>query len=93
MTTAEAKQFNIYAQQQALLEQCDMTIEDPVAAEALLCQLNHYRLSDYWHPMCRFARATGYSLDSFCSSATIGLVHKLHLFDEQLRHDVSGELA
>ncbi len=70
-----------------------MTIEDPVAAEALLCQLNHYRFSGYWNPRCRFDRATGQSLDFFRSSATFGLVHKLHLFDERLRRDVSGELA
>lgn len=35
----------------------------------------------------------GHSLDSFRSSATFGLFHKLHLFDERLRHGVSDELA
>lgn len=90
---AEAKQFRTYAQQLALLEQRGMTIDNPASAEALLRQLNYYRLSGYWHPMRRFDAATGQSLNMFRSGASFELVHQLYLFDEQLRHVVSGELA
>lgn len=90
---AGAKQFKTYAQQLELLEQRGMTIENPQSAEALLRQLNYYRLSGYWHPMRRFNAETGQSLDVFRPGASFDLVHKLYLFDEQLRHVVSGELA
>ncbi|GAA2529254.1 Abi family protein [Rarobacter incanus] len=90
---AESKQFKTYAQQLALLEQRGMTIEDPASAEALLRQLNYYRLSGYWHPMRRFDPATGQSLDEFRPGASFNLVHELYLFDEQLRHVALGSLA
>lgn len=90
---AKAKQFKTYAQQRSLLEQRGMAVEDPAAAEALLRQLNYYRLSGYWHPMRRFDPATGQSLDEFRPGASFNLVHQLYLFDEQLRQVVSGELA
>lgn len=90
---AGAKQFKTYAQQLALLEQRGMLIEDQSSAEELLRQLNYYRLSGYWHPMRHFDAATGQSLDVFRSGASFELVHQLYLFDEQLRHVVSGELA
>lgn len=90
---ADAKQFKTYAQQLTLLEQRGMTIEDPASAEALLRQLNYYRLSGYWHPMRRFDADTGQSLDAFRSGASFDLVHQLYLFDEQLRNAASSELA
>lgn len=90
---AGAKQFKTYAQQLALLEQRGMTIENPASAEALLRQLNYYRLSGYWHPMQGFDPTSGQSLDEFRPGASFNLVHQLYFFDEQLRHIASGELA
>ncbi|TXJ04319.1 MAG: Abi family protein [Aeromicrobium sp.] len=90
---AETKQFKSYAKQLALLKQRGMIVEDSSEAEYLLRQLNYYRLSGYWHPMRRFDAATGRSLDVFRLGASFELVYKLHLFDEQLRHAVSGELG
>lgn len=89
----DAKQFKTYAQQLELLEQRGMVIENPVRAEALLRQLNYYRLSGYWHPMRRFDPATGQSLDVFRSGASFDLADKLYWFDEKLRQTVSDALA
>lgn len=89
----EAKQFKTYEQQLDLLEERGMFVEDPASAQELLRRLSYYRLSGYWHPMRQFDTETGLSLDKFRPGASFKLVHDLYVFDEQLRHVASGELA